>query len=482
MKLITLLLMNFLFVGTNACDSAVTTPRTTSTEINNIKDGDPLDVLMRSFLIKTKLPGVSITINMEGDTMYSKAYGFADVENHIKMRPTNQIRTASVAKVITATALGKLATEGKLDFDKPIKEYVSYIPAQYADLTIRQIAGHTAGVPHRPSSNSVKKKHYTSARETVEFLKKDDLLFEPDTKYQYSSLGYNLLAAVIEEISGKNFADYMREDIFNQLGMSQTFPDEKSKFGKDDAKMYYIKNGKLYLDKKIQDGSYKLAGAGFRSTSVDLAKMMIAYSNGFLSKRVVDDMFKNNKLKNGKETNVGIGWRLNKDINGRPTIEHAGSWQGARTVIVYYPKEKLTISIMINSKCTVFIEETAHIIAQLFLNKQNNFELDASDFNQVLDIQNNRSNGTVENYQGQLTFKTSLKGKLTIETDKEWLKTNDFYYVSSNKNFALSTRYGLMHLTIETLPKLEGKLYQYQTLSDLYHMDQKPMLKFRRKN
>lgn len=481
MNLSTLILMIFFFVGTNACDSAVAIPITASAEMNDIIDEDPLDVLMHSFLKKTNLPGVSITINMGGDTMYSKAYGFADVENSIKMRPTKQIRTASVAKVLTATALGRLATEGKIDFEKPIKEYVSYIPAQYANLTIRQIAGHTAGVSHRPSSNRVKKKHYTNAKETVAFLKNDDLLFEPDTKYQYSSLGYNLLAAVIEEVSGKKYVDYMREDIFDPLGMSQTLPDEKSMFGENDAKMYYIKKGKLYLDKKIINGSYKLAGAGFRSTSIDLAKMMNAYSNGFISKNVLDVMFSNNKLKNGKRTNVGIGWRLNKDISGKSTIEHAGSWQGARTVIVHYPKEKLTVTMMINSKCNLFIEETAHIIAQLFLEKKNDVRRNEKDNNIALDIKNYRSNGSIENYTGQLILNDGLRGELKIETDKDWLKENDFYYLSSN-NFALSTQYGLLYLNIDINSTLEGKLYQYQVASDSYHMNQKPMLTFKVKD
>lgn len=470
-----------MFFGTNSCDSSLTVPRTSVTASNDINGTDPLDILMHSFLKKTNLPGVSITINMEGDTMYSKSYGYADVENNIELKTTSQIRTASVAKVITATALGKLATDGKIDFDTPIKEYVSYIPAQYANLTIRQIAGHTAGVPHRPSSNRVKRKQYSSAKETISFLKDDKLLFEPGAKYQYSSLGYNLLAAVIEEVSNKNYATYMKEDIFIPLGMKQTFPDDISVNSDKDAKMYYVEKKKLYPDKKAQNGSYKLAGAGFKSTSKDLAKMMNAYSNGFIAKNVVADMFSNNKLKNGTITNVGIGWRLNKDITGKETIEHAGSWQGARTVILYYPKEKLTITIMINSKCTLFIEETAHIIAQLYLNKQNDSTLESNHLNQSITVKNNRSNGTVESHTGQLIFDKHHNGELIINTDNEWLKKNEFYYLSDN-NFALSTQYGLLFLNIDTEPKLAGKLYQYQVLGDRYHTTRKPMISFEAKN
>ena len=152
--------------------------------------------------------------------------------------------------------------------------------------------------------------------------------------------------------------------------MTQTFPDNKSKFSEKDAKLYFLKkNGKLKLDKRIVDGSYKLAGAGFRSTSVDLARMMNAYSNGFISKKVVEEMFRSNLFASGKPTNVGIGWRLNNDSNNKVTIEHAGNWQGARTVIVYYPQHHLTVSIMVNTKCNIFIEEMAKLVAQSYLEK-----------------------------------------------------------------------------------------------------------------
>jgi len=330
-----------------------------------------VDTLMKAFLKKTKVAGVSISVNKAGEIIYSKGFGYADIKRKTKMKPTHQIRTASVAKVITATALGKLATDEKLDFDTPLKAYIPYLKEPYADLTTRQIAGHTAGIRHRPSSTKSKKKHYSEVKKSVDFFKEDPLLFQPDTEYKYSTLGYNLLALLIEEISGKRYVDYMKEDIFIPLKMSQTFPEEKAKLSEKDTKLYYFKkNGTLKLDKRIVDGSYKLAGAGFRSTSIDLVNMMNAYSNGFISKEVVQSMFTSNNLTNGKSTNVGIGWRLNKDLNNRPTIEHAGSWQGARTVIVYYPKSQLAISIMINTRCNVFIEETAHRIAQLFLKER----------------------------------------------------------------------------------------------------------------
>ncbi|MEL6132903.1 MAG: serine hydrolase domain-containing protein, partial [Bacteroidota bacterium] len=380
-----------------------------------------LDTLMRSFLEKTQIAGVSVTI-MEGrEVQYAQGFGYADVENQLPMKPTTRIRTASVAKVLTATALGKLATEGKLDFDTPLKSYIPYIQLPYASLTTRQIAGHTAGVQHRPSTKKAKNKHYTEVRETVNFMMGDPLLFEPGTDYQYSTQGYNLLAALIEEVSGKRFVDYMRENIFQPLQMTQTFPDHPSDYTAEDARMYYLKNGTLRLDKKIYDGSYKLAGAGFRSTSSDLAHMMQAYFNGFLSEKVIAQMCTSSVLQNGDSTQVGIGWRLNRDGRDRLTIEHAGSWQGARTVIVYYPDYQLTVAMMINTQCQVFIEETAHLLADAFWAHQAAEKIQLAGWESELTIRNDRLDGSIETYEGILKFKNTHIGKLKIETDKAWL-------------------------------------------------------------
>ena len=440
-----------------------------------------VDALLNDFLQKTQVAGFSVAVSRQGAIVYSRAFGYADVAKKTPMQPTSQIRAASVSKVITATALGKLATDGKLDFDKPLKTYLPSLAEPYASLTTRQLAGHTAGIPHRPASRKATNKHYDQAHETLPFFQDiPELLFEPNTAYQYSTLGYNLLAILIEEVAGKPFMDYMQEDIFAPLGMQQTFADDIYTESAQNAQLYYLKNGKLLLDKKAQDGSYKLAGAGFRSTSLDLVAMMSAYSSGFIADEVVNEMFKSNRLVNGNATNVGIGWRINSDVNGRPTIEHAGSWQGARTVIVYYPESELAISIMVNTKCTMFIEETAHILAQFFLNEtaqnENRIEL-----NKSLEIVNQRSDGSIENYDGELRLFKNANGELQISTDRSWLQQNKVYRLPAPGNFALLTIYGLLYLRIEASPSLTGEVFQYQVLSDRYHMTQKPMLYFKEK-
>ena len=136
---------------------------------------------------------------------------------------------------------------------------------------------------------------------------------------------------------------------------------------------------------------------------------------------------------------------------------------------------------MINTKCALFIEETAHILAQYFLHK-NGENKEIKELNKTLEIINNRSDGNTEKYVGKLKFFENKSGELQIETDRNWLKQNKVFSLPTENNYILSTSYGLLYLRMMLYPKLEGELFQYQTIKDSYHMTQKPILYFKEKN
>ncbi|MFK7908816.1 MAG: serine hydrolase domain-containing protein, partial [Chitinophagales bacterium] len=358
----------------------------------------------------------------------------------------------------TATALGKLVSEGKLDWDAPISQYISYISPQYAHLTCRQFAGHTSGMSHRPKGNSYKKKHYDAIKPTVELIKAP-LLFEPDTGYKYSSNAFNLLAAVIEGASGKNYKDYLQTEIFAPLDMQHTKAENINQLDSQDAQLYFFKKEKLTKEKKSTTGSYKLAGAGFRSTPSDLVKLLQAYKNEMISPSVVEEMFTSHTLKNGEQTQVGIAWRNSFDAFGHPVIEHAGSWTGARTVVVYYPSEGLTISVMINTRCQVFIEETAHLFAQAFRNESTQLAFPSILEQEVL-VTNRLNPEEVRQSNGELILKNG-EGNLTTEMDG-FLRSNPIVSLGSEGDYALVTTHGLLYLALGNEPLLKGDIYLYE--------------------
>jgi len=130
---------------------------------------------------------------------------------------------------------------------------------------------------------------------------------------------------------------------------------------------------------------------------------------------------------------------------------------------------------MINTQCTFFIEETAHLIAEYFLYEgKAHEEWKASP--QQLEVLNNRLDGGVETYSGEIKTAADGTPAMYVETERDWLKQNKLFPMPTADHFALSTIYGLLYLKLAFTPTCTGKLYLYQTLKDPYHMNQKPML------
>jgi len=343
----------------------------------------------------------------------------------------------------------------------------------YANLTVRQLAGHTSGMPHRPAGGKHKKQQFTEIKKSVELMDLP-LLFQPDSEYKYSTHAFNVLAAVIEGSSGKSFIHYMNDEIFQPLKMNQTFSENIKSLSEKDAKIYYLKKGKRKKE-RLTNASYKLAGAGFRSTPTDLVKMMSAYTNGMISEETVRTMFESHQLKNGKKTNVGIAWRSSYDIYGNKVIEHAGHWRGARTVIVHFPKEHLNISIMINSNCQLLIEETAHLFAQLF--RENNKSISPSKkLNKKVEM-TFRPNNKEEKYNGSIMVENG-QGVLAFDSDG-FLKSNPIYYLGREDDYAIITTFGLLYLDLSSEASLKGELYFYSSRNETNPRNNKSLASIR---
>jgi CubicO group peptidase (beta-lactamase class C family) len=431
-----------------------------------------VDTLVEAFLEEANLPGLSIAVSKDEHIIYAKGYGYADVENKQPMTPEMQLRTASVAKVITTTAVGKLLSEHKIDLDAPIKTYVPYIDAQYAQLTLRQLTGQTSGMAHRPKGKAYKKKQYTSIQESTQLLKAP-LLFEPDTKYQYSTHAFNLVAAAIEGASGQSFETYLKEDVFGPLGMQQTFPENIKQLTKKDAQVYYLKDHKLKKE-KLTNASYKLAGAGFRSTPTDLVKMMHGYTNGFITPEAKATMFKSHQLKDGTKTQVGVTWRSSIDAFGNKVIEHAGSWRGTRTVVVHYPEDNLNIAIMINADCPVFIEETAHILAQLFREQAiKSAPIHTVDTNVTVDVSFNNTEAT---HQGHFSFENN-QGMLKVD-GSDFLATTPIYYLGYGNHYSAVTPHGFVYMTLEGSSEIHSNLFLYHNRNSRHPIENTPFARF----
>src|SRR5512134_1490923 len=144
-------------------------------------------------MARTLAPGAQIAVSRDGRTIWSRSFGCADLELDVPVGPDTRFRIGSVSKPLTAAAIGRLVEDGRLDLDAPVQRYVPDFPKKAWPITTRQLAGHLAGIRHYEGDEFLIRDHYATVHAGLAIFEKDALLFEPGTKFSYSSYGWNLI-------------------------------------------------------------------------------------------------------------------------------------------------------------------------------------------------------------------------------------------------------------------------------------------------
>lgn len=308
-----------------------------------------------------RLPSLSMAVSVDGQVVFAEAVGYADVEKNLEATIETQYSIGSMAKPLTAVGLMELVSQGKLDLDGKVNVYLAFEPSKSSAITLRQLASHTAGIG-RPWSkrNELEFTHpkdHASPMEVLPLFSSDPLEFKPGEDFQYTSMGYVLLSAVMEKAAGKSFTQYMHENIWRPLGMDGTAIDNSKVKGPREARYYkeVAEDGSYVAGEQKRDRSYLFGGGGFVSTPTDLVKMASLWSGqGMLDKELLDEMITPINLKSGEanEQNYALGWRVaSMEINGEEVkaIHHGGvTWQAATGFMFIIPKYQAAIAYVTN--------------------------------------------------------------------------------------------------------------------------------------
>lgn len=308
-----------------------------------------VDALAEAILETANLPSLSIAILRDGEVEYARAFGFADLERQQPATTGTQYRCASVSKVITITAIGRLVQEGRLDLDAPVSSYVPAWPAE-PSITARQLAGHLAGVAHYQAEDRIdRQRHYETVTASIDGFRGSPRSGAPGEAYTYTTHGFTLLSALAEGASGRPFLELLSEEVFAPLGMESSGPDLRADPPSTMSTLYGRRNGGPVPIPTPENPSYKWAGGGLISTPTDLVRLAQGYLDGYLSPETVEEMWTTQRTNDGEETGVGIAWRIGEDYQGRRVIHHSGSMGGARSTIVIWPELGEAIAVMTNS-------------------------------------------------------------------------------------------------------------------------------------
>ncbi|XLP05870.1 serine hydrolase domain-containing protein [Alteromonas marina] len=315
-------------------------------------------------------PGASVAVLQDGEIIFSKGYGSANLEYDIPVTPETMFHVASVSKQFTVFAILLLAEEGKLNFDDDIRQYIPEVPDFGHTITLRHLASHTSGM--RDQWNLLRMAGWrlddviTTEHVLKMVAKQKELNFKPGEEYLYSNTGFTLLAEVVARVSGKSFAQFTQERLFTPLSMSNSlFYDDHQKIVSNRA-YSYERNGNGY--KKSVLNFSNVGATSLFTTAEDLLKWSANFTEPTVgSPAIIEQMNTLASLNNG-ETFGGAYGQFISHYKGTEYIQHSGGDAGFRSYLARFPKQNLAIAIL-NNGADARPWELALQIADRFLKK-----------------------------------------------------------------------------------------------------------------
>lgn len=328
--------------------------------------------IMRASVTEDNLPGLSVAIGVGGEIVWAEGFGFANLEDRVKVAPETPFKIGMASKVLTSAAVGLLLEQGKLKLDDEIQTYVPAFPKKQAPVTLRQLMGHMSGVKTDDGDEGPLSEHCEQTLEGLRLFADKPLWFDPGTQYRYSNFGWILVSAAVEAAGGQPFLRFMRDQIFEPLGMENTRADSPTDPNR--AAFYFPR---FAADPRYgQDGVRQVdyscfAGSGdYMSTPTDLVRYGMAINNGkLLQPATVQLLQTSQRLPSGEETGYGLGWNLETvELAGAQTqtVGHDGEVMGGPVAsLLTFPKHGIVVAVTSNiAYANTF--ELATSIAQAF--------------------------------------------------------------------------------------------------------------------
>jgi CubicO group peptidase (beta-lactamase class C family) len=321
---------------------------------------------------KYRLFNGSVLVADQGKVIYKKGLGLANMEWEIPNTPETKFRLASITKQFTATAILQLATQGKIKLDGKLSDYLPDYRKDIGDkVTVHQLLNHTSGIPSYTGFPGFFQDVSRTPFKVDDFVKKyasNDLEFEPGSKFSYNNSGYFLLGAIIEKVTGKPYAQVLKENIFEPLGMKNSGYDRFDTLITKRATGYQ-KTADGYINAPYLDMSIPFAAGSLYSTVEDLYLWDQAlYGDSLLNAQFKELMFKPNL------ENYAYGWTIRKTgfDDKIPVIQHNGGINGFSTTIIRFPAEKGLIVMLDNTATGGNIDRLSAELAKILYDRPYN--------------------------------------------------------------------------------------------------------------
>jgi CubicO group peptidase (beta-lactamase class C family) len=296
-----------------------------------------------------------ILVAQKGKILISQGYGLADRENAIPNTAQTKFEIGSITKSFTAMAIMILEESGLLNVDDSICLYISDCPNAWKPVTVHHLLNHTSGIPsytklyeHGKIGTDIDICEEHSADEVVSTFKDLPLKYTPGQHFRYTNSGYFLLGIIIENVSGERYEEFLQQNIFEPLELTETEYGFTQNSENDHALGYIVDQDQL-IKAPCSHVSTAYASGGLTSTVGDLYKWDQAlYSAQLVSQETLEKIFTSDVRTSGGKT-YGYGWEISKR-KGHLLIQHGGETTAFTAQLSRYTDDQVTIIVLTNLK------------------------------------------------------------------------------------------------------------------------------------
>ena len=340
-------------------------------------------------------PALSVAVSRTDGASWNMAYGLANRELGVRATTANRFSLGSVSKVITSTAAARLVSKGTLDLDSPISKWLPDLPEQHRQTTMRQLLTHRGGIRHYGRSEldmanrngAIYMRVYASDTEVLDLFIKDPLVARPGESVNYSSYGYTLASLVMQAATGTEFRELIQREVATPFNLQSLAADDPwtivpSRAGKymNAADVEMLCGGlPPQARPKLTDGwanmpfcnpAYCWAGGGFVMTPADAVRFGAALMDtpqAKISSAERKLLFTPMTEATKQMPPLGLGWRVDRDKQGRPRWHHSGATGGGCYFLAVYPEQGLSIALAGNvMNMRVNVSQVGSNLADIF--------------------------------------------------------------------------------------------------------------------
>lgn len=335
--------------------------------------------IVRQLLVETRAPSMSAAVSVGGELAWAEAFGVADLETRVPATINGRYRLASVSKLIAAATAARLAQRGELELDWPVGRYRPSLPETHREITLRELLAHTGGIRHyiprdydpKAPGGPIDYRPYRTTDDALAVFIHDPLLCAPGEEFNYSTFGYTLAGAVMESATGKRFPELVAAEVSQPLGLRSLLAESMTTVIPERVSCYQTQQatGQLFKAPAINP-AYKWAGGGYVATAADIARFCAAFTApGYIEAGMLQTMFRPvPPTRTPAPVQVGMGWRMDRDVAGRLRAHHAGSIAGGRSIAMLLPEVGVSVVVLSNlSDLPVDPLTPAQRIAEAFL-------------------------------------------------------------------------------------------------------------------